>query len=149
MPVADLKGKTVMILDGGFNSSLLDSLSETLRNRGANIVLGSYSAWKPGEIDLICDEVKQHEPKIDAVIINNTDLTRRDALLTAIGVATTLKTSMPVIAHDFLCKAADMQLVQAAGAECFSVDNSDNQIAFAVADAIAQRGKPGRTVGAK
>ncbi len=91
--------------------------------------------------------VARHEPKINALIISNPDLERRDSQITALALTKKLKEAIPVIVHDSYEAMVVVEQIENAGAKFVSFKAPDDKIAFAVADAIAQHGKPGKVVG--
>ena len=146
MPKSDLTGKTVMIAGGMPNESLFSSLKSSLEKQGATVVLSQHSAMNPDNVPLISDEITRHEPKIDALIIHDPDTIGRDSILAAIALKRKLKDTLPVIIHDWPGNILITQPKEA-GAKYVNFEGPEDKIAFAVADAIAQHGKPGKQVG--
>ena len=158
MPVPNLKGKTVMILGtdpttinriiAKDHGKLVPSLINTLKDRGASVVTGSHSANVADNVDLICEEIKQHEPKIDAAIVLHTGMEKRNSQAAAVALTEKLKETLPVIVHDYHDGKVAIQRLQRVGAKYVGLAPYDT-VAHAVADAIAQHGKAGRTIGVK
>ena len=148
-----------MIASGGedpqiaSNAKLLSHLKTTLEKRGAKVVLSEHSPAEQNNVPLIADEIAGHQPKIDALIIHNAGTlggaNNDESLKAAVALTTELKDKLPVIINDWVDVADRLALgiVRDAGAKHVYLDPgvSEDKVAFAVSDAIAQQGKAGKT----
>jgi hypothetical protein len=146
MPQVDLKGKTVMISTR--DSFYAQHNKEKMEGLGATVVFSHDSPDHPGNIPSISDEVEKHNPKIDALIIFNSNIELLEPQTVALEMKNRFKKSCPVIVCDDCNRVADIQPLQDAGAKYLNWSRMNpDKIAVAVADAVAQHGKPGRPVG--
>ena len=143
MPLPDLKEKTVMIATPDrFYASQIKAKIEGL---GATVVFSDDSPHYPGNIPSISDEVEKHNPKIDALIIFNSNIELPESQSAALELTKRFKESRPVIVCDTCNHVADIQHLQDAGAKYLNWGKMNpDKIAAAVADAVVQHGKPGR-----
>ena len=147
MPISDLKGKTVMIAEGNPNQSLLPSLKQELTEQGATVVVSQHSPRDPKNVSLISEEIANHQPKIDALIVHDLDTSLPSSQIAAVALAKKFKDTLPVVVHDWNDDMRVTQSIENAGAKYLDFDAPNGKVTFAVADAIAQHGKPGRSVG--
>jgi len=146
MPLADLKGKTVMV--AAADKYAARHLAKELEKLGATVVYSKRSPHHPGAVPVIEEEVKNHVPKIDALIIHVSNVELEESHDTAVQLIQNLKAHCPVIVCDFCKSKVAIQGLQEAGAKYLNyLDLENNQIAAAVADTVAQQGKAGRTAG--
>lgn len=141
-----LKGKTVMIATD--TTDIAEYLQMSLENMGANVVFSERSPSLSSSVPVISEEVEKHSPKIDALIIFNSNIELPERRATALELIKRLKGSRPVIVCDSCENRVDIQELENAGAKYYNNLNlNPSKIAFAVADAVAQHGKPGKIIG--
>ena len=155
MPKSDLEGKTVMIAQGSgnrqvsCNGELFSSLKSTLEQKGATVVLSKHSPMELQSVPLIAEEVARHEPKIDALIVHNSDLTRTESGNVAVNLVKQLNNTLPVIVHDWndTVNFEAIKSIRGGGGKYVNFNPPYDRIAFAVSDAIAQSTTTRRAVG--
>lgn len=148
MARADLTGKTVMIAEGK-SDKLLADLAKELEGQGAKVVVSQHSATHPDNVQLIADEIAAHQPKIDALVLHDTDTDRKESQITAIALTKKFKGELPVVVHDWHSHLLPIQAIESAGAKYVDFGDEPNKVAFAVADAIAEQAKSGRVPAGK
>jgi len=147
MPETDLKGKTVMIATTGKTQT--PSVQYALEGRGATVVFSGHAPHDRSSIPLISGEIEKHKPKIDALVIHNTNTEWEDGLTTVLELTGRLKKALPVIVCDSCYDHTYIRRLRDVEAKYLNVDvMGPDRIASAVADAVNQHGKPGRSAGA-
>lgn len=155
MSFSDLKGKAIEIVTT--QPILADSVQEALQKRGAYVNIHPFNpSGISGNAYQIAFGVKHAKPKIDALVIQNPVMEiehpvrsdnkkNYDAVFEIIN---DLKKICPVIVCEQSDNPAISRAVRDAGAtfvnHCEPQNTEDARIVAAVADAIAQHGKPGR-----
>jgi hypothetical protein len=148
MPQADLKGKTVMIVAPDQYKLHFRGIKTELESLGAKVVYSRNLSFVEKNILEIGDEVEFHNPKIDALIIFNQNIALPSSKIVTIDLANRLKKSLPVIVCDVVGTHRNTQPIQDTGARYLDLSEiGSDRIAFVVADAVAQHGKPGQRVG--
>jgi hypothetical protein len=111
----DLQGKTVMIAttDRFFASHI----TRALEDLGASVVFTDRSAHHPSSVSVIADEVEKRWPKIDALIIHNSNIELPEPDATALELTKGLGETRPVIVCDSCGNKTDIQRLRDAGAK--------------------------------
>ena len=148
MSKPELTGKTVMIATT--NKARAQYLRMALGELGASVVYSKHGECghdpETSKSDLVYDEIKRTTPMPDALIIDG-NLDDKDELNAALEVTAMLKAAIPVIACDSCESFLAIHLLRNSGAKYLDLFEVDPRaFTAAVADAIAQHGKSGKTM---
>ena len=140
-----LQGKNIMIATT--SKATAEYLEDALKDLGATVVFSKNSPRKSDNISCISEEIRNHEPKIDALIIYNPNIQEIESQNVILGLAKWAKDQCSVIVCDLCSENAHIQRLAQAGAKYFnSFDISNDQIAFKVTDIVVQHNKSGRSI---
>lgn len=135
-----LHGKTVLILTP--SKAMAEYFEDALKNLGATVIFSNNSPRQANSVPSIGEEIGKNSAKIDALIIYNSNIEETEIRNVALELAKLSKKQRAIIVCDTCTGKADIQHLLNGGVKYLNSFDLDNaQIAFKVADIIAQQDK--------